>query len=268
MDFEKYLSGLPQADGDYSLPKLRAISGRLFDRVAALLFPEVFFGGTDLYTLCSDFFRDLECGVTLAAEVSGRHISAEQICESVLLELCGIREMLILDAGATLRGDPAAVSVEEIMLCYPGFFAILIHRVANLLFRLGVPMLPRLLSELAHGATGIDIHPGATIGSSFCIDHGTGVVIGETARIGDRVKLYQGVTLGAKSFDTDSDGELVRGKKRHPDIGNDVVIYAGATILGADTVVGDRSVIGGNVWLTSSVPPDTVLIYCGAQRSR
>jgi serine O-acetyltransferase len=147
------------------------------------------------------------------------------------------------------------------MLCYPGFYAITVYRIAHLLYELDIPYLPRMMSEIAHSETGVDIHPGAIIGNRFCIDHGTGVVIGETARIGDGVKIYQGVTIGAKSFATDSDGRLIRGIKRHPDIGNGCIIYANATILGGDTVIGDNSVIGGNVWLTHSVPSGSKIYY-------
>ena len=154
-----------------------------------------------------------------------------------------------------MDGDPAAKSFCEVALTYPGFFAISTFRVAHELYAMGVPYLPRMMTEYAHSLTGIDIHPGATIGPYFFIDHGTGVVIGETTVIGERVKLYQGVTLGAKSFAVQSDGTLVKGNKRHPNIGSNVVIYAGATILGGDTYIGDNCVIGGNVWLTHSVEP-------------
>ena len=166
-----------------------------------------------------------------------------------------IRQRLMLDVEAAYQGDPAAKSYAEIILSYPGLRAISVHRIAHELYRLDVPLLPRMMSEYVHANTGIDIHPGATIGRSFFIDHGTGVVIGETASIGDRVKLYQGVTLGAKSIPLDENGTSVKGLKRHPTIGNDIVIYAGATVLGGDVVVGDHSIIGGNVWLTESVDP-------------
>ena len=184
----------------------------------------------------------------------------EQISEAIRA-LPRIKEKLIQDARAIYEGDPAAYSMEEIILCYPGFYAILVYRIAHLLYTLSIPFLPRMISEVAHSRTGIDIHPGAKIGDRFCIDHGTGVVIGETARIGDRVKIYQGVTIGAKSFATDKDGRLIREIKRHPDIGNGCVIYANATILGGDTVIGDNSIIGGNVWLTHSVPNDSRVYY-------
>lgn len=169
-------------------------------------------------------------------------------------ELPRIRAALDLDVTAAYQGDPAAHSVDEVLLCYPGVAAMIHHRLANVLYRLGVPMLARIVAEIAHADTGIDIHPGATIGRSFFIDHGTGVVIGETAIIGDRVRLYQMVTLGAKRFPPGENGELKKGLARHPLIEDDVVIYAGATILGRVTI-GKGSTIGGNVWLTRSVPP-------------
>ncbi|SEJ90131.1 MULTISPECIES: serine O-acetyltransferase EpsC [unclassified Achromobacter] len=169
-------------------------------------------------------------------------------------ELPALRAALDLDVMAAYQGDPAAHSVDEVLLCYPGVVAMIHHRLANVLYRLGVPMLARIVAEIAHADTGIDIHPGATIGRSFFIDHGTGVVIGETAIIGDRVRLYQMVTLGAKRFPPGENGELKKGLPRHPLIEDDVVIYAGATILGRVTI-GKGSTIGGNVWLTRSVPP-------------
>ncbi|CAG9250999.1 serine O-acetyltransferase EpsC [Paraburkholderia unamae] len=169
-------------------------------------------------------------------------------------QLPGIRALLVSDIQAAFTGDPAAQHITEILLCYPGVWAMTHHRLAHALHRLGVPLLARFINEIAHSATGIDIHPGAQIGSSFFIDHGTGVVIGETAIIGERVRVYQAVTLGAKSFAADLDGTLVKGNARHPIVEDDVVIYAGATILGRVTI-GRGSVIGGNVWLTHSVPP-------------
>ncbi len=168
-----------------------------------------------------------------------------------------IRTMLQEDIRAAYEGDPAARSTMEIVMSYPGLFAIAVHRLANTLHRAGVPLIPRVMSEHAHTRTGIDIHPGATIGSGFFIDHGTGVVIGETCVIGRRVKLYQGVTLGALSFAKDAEGNLVKGIKRHPDVEDGVIIYAGATILGGSTVIGHDSVIGANVWLIHSVPPNS-----------
>lgn len=170
-----------------------------------------------------------------------------------------IRRILATDVRATYEGDPAAKSYDEIIFSYPGLFAITVYRIAHKLFEHGVPLLPRIMTEHAHSLTGIDIHPGAAIGESFVIDHGTGVVIGETTVIGKNVRVYQGVTLGALSVPKGA-GERLRGVKRHPTIEDDVVIYSGATILGGDTVIGARSVIGGNVWLTQSVPPDTTVM--------
>ena len=169
--------------------------------------------------------------------------------------------MLLKDIEALYEGDPAARSPEEVILSYPGFYAISIYRIAHEFYKMGVPYMPRLMTEFAHEKTGIDIHAGATVGDHFFIDHGTGIVIGETTTIGSRVKIYQGVTLGAKSFELDSDGNPVKGIKRHPDIGNDCIIYANATILGGNTKIGDGSVIGGNVWLSHSVEPGSVVYY-------
>lgn len=179
---------------------------------------------------------------------------AQAITRAFAASLPGIRALLVSDVQAALAGDPAARSVAEIMLCYPGTIAILYHRLAHCLHRLGVPFLARLAADIAHSLTGIDIHPAARIGASFFIDHGTGVVIGETAVIGERVRLYQAVTLGARRFPVGDDGSLVKGAPRHPIVEDDVVIYAGATVLGRITV-GAGSSIGGNVWLTHSVPP-------------
>jgi serine O-acetyltransferase len=170
-----------------------------------------------------------------------------------------IRQTLATDVRAAYEGDPAAKSHDEIIFSYPGIYAISVYRVAHKLFQLDVPLLPRIMTEHAHSITGIDIHPGATIGDRFVIDHGTGVVIGETTRIGSNVRIYQGVTLGALSLPKDA-GEKLRGKKRHPTIEDDAIIYSGATILGGDTIIGARSVVGGNVWLTESIPPDTTVM--------
>ncbi|MGV1099517.1 serine O-acetyltransferase [Thiovibrio sp. JS02] len=171
-----------------------------------------------------------------------------------------LRAILATDVRAAYEGDPAAGSYDEIIFSYPGMFAITVYRIASELNNLAVPILPRIMSEHAHSITGIDIHPGAVIGDSFFIDHGTGVVIGQTSIIGNRVKLYQGVTLGALSFRRDDTGDLDRRSKRHPTLEDDVTVYAGSTILGGDTVIGARSVIGGNTWLTQSVPPDTKVL--------
>ncbi len=179
---------------------------------------------------------------------------ADEITIRILEGLPILREQIDTDIRAAYEGDPAAKSFEEIMLSYPSLEAVSIYRIAHLIHTLGVPVIPRIMTEYAHKNTGIDIHPGATIGESFFIDHGTGVVIGETCVIGRNVKLYQGVTLGAKSFPLDAHGNPIKGIKRHPDIEDGVVIYSGASILG-DITIGHHSVIGGNVWLTESVPP-------------
>jgi serine O-acetyltransferase len=186
--------------------------------------------------------------------------AARKATDRFLLSLPRVRALLSLDIKAAYEGDPAARSFEEIVLAYPGMRAVTAYRVAHELHRLGVPLLPRIMTEHAHVLTGIDIHPGARIGRCFFIDHGTGVVIGETTVIGRNVKVYQGVTLGALSIPRDERGKVIRGKKRHPTIEDDVVIYAGATILGGDTVVGKGSVVGGNTWVVRSVPAHSRVI--------
>ncbi|OGV61485.1 MAG: hypothetical protein A2498_16415 [Lentisphaerae bacterium RIFOXYC12_FULL_60_16] len=185
-----------------------------------------------------------DCRVKARAGVAG-----------LLSELPAIQKVLQQDIVAAFEGDPAARSTMEVVMSYPGLFAVTVHRLAHRLYKLEVPLIPRVMSEYAHSLTGIDIHPGAMIGPGFFIDHGTGVVIGETCVIGRNVKLYQGVTLGALSFVKDSNGRLVKGNKRHPNVEDHVVIYAGATILGGETTIGAHSEIGGNVWLIHSVPP-------------
>ena len=187
-------------------------------------------------------------------------VKCEEYGQEITIEflhgLPELRDILANDIRASYGGDPAAKGYDEIIFSYPGLWAITVYRVAHKLHRNKVPLIPRIMTEYAHSRTGIDIHPGAEIGESFFIDHGTGVVIGETASIGNRVRIYQGVTLGALSLSKE-DCQRLRNKKRHPTIGDDVIIYANATILGGKTVIGDRAVIGGNVWITSSVPPDT-----------
>ncbi|MBK9029800.1 MAG: serine acetyltransferase [Myxococcales bacterium] len=189
--------------------------------------------------------RDVDC-----ADCAGR---AQVIVARFLDRLPALREVLATDVRASFEGDPAATGLDEIVVCYPGFYAIVVYRIAHALLREGALIVPRMMTELAHEKTGIDIHPGATIGRSFFIDHGTGVVIGETSLIGERVRIYQGVTLGALSVPRTED-RPVTGSRRHPTIEDDVVIYAGATILGGQTVIGAGSVIGGNAWVTASVP--------------
>ena len=204
-----------------------------------------------LCEICTDLLPEGENQSAQAAQI---------VCE-FMDSLPQIAQVLRTDIRAAYLGDPAARSEQEIQLAYPAFEAISIFRLAHRLFELKVPLLPRMMTEYAHQNTGIDIHPGATIGTDFFIDHGTGVVIGETCVIGHHVKLYQGVTLGAKSFDADENGNPIKGIKRHPQIGNGVVIYAGATILGGDTVIGDDCVIGSNVWLTRSVEAGSFVYY-------
>ena len=201
-----------------------------------------------------DIVADLEKEVALLCP--GR--DAKAIVAAFRERLPEVKRLVETDITAAYEGDPAASSRMEVVMAYPGLYAVTIHRLAHELYRLKVPIVPRIMSEFAHSKTGIDIHPGATIGERFFIDHGTGVVIGETCVIGRNVKLYQGVTLGAKSFDKDPvTGALVKGIKRHPNVEDNVVIYAGATILGGDTTIGHDSEIGGSVWLISSVPPNS-----------
>jgi len=181
--------------------------------------------------------------------------NAEEFTLQFLASIPRLRNALSMDVRAAFEGDPAAKCIDEIIFSYPGVYTLMVQRIAHELHKMGVPLIPRIMTEYAHSITGCDIHPGAEIGQSFFIDHASGVVIGETTIIGDRLKLYQGVTLGALSFPKNEQGEIIRGLKRHPTIEDDVVIYAGATILGGDTVIGKGSVIGGNVWLTHSVAP-------------
>ncbi len=205
--------------------------------------------------LYQDLSQELSLALTYLERVSEKPVPAhegERVARLLLEKLPEIRELLKLDCRAALDGDPATRSLDEIILAYPGFRAIAVHRIAHVLYREGIPLVPRIMSEYAHAATGIDIHPGATIGKSFFIDHGTGVVIGETSVLGDNVKLYQGVTLGALSFPKDGCGRLIKGSKRHPNLEDNVTVYAGATILG-DVTIAHHSVIGGNVWLTESI---------------
>lgn len=206
-----------------------------------------------LYNLSKQLGRIYE-GQGEEPEAAMRH--AQEVGLAFLREIPRVRAMLQTDLQAAFDGDPAAGSMAEILFAYPGMFAVFVYRLAHVLYTLQVPMLPRMMTEHAHSLTGIDIHPGATIGEYFFIDHGTGVVIGETTVIGNRVKLYQGVTLGALST---RGGQKLRGKRRHPTIEDDVTIYAGASVLGGDTVIGQGSVIGSNVFLTKSVPPCTTV---------
>lgn len=216
--------------------------------------------------LTQQFARALryEYDVIHGADCDRRHLMdfearGQQAAIEFLESLPAMRSLLSTDVKAAFEGDPAASGLDEIIFCYPGLEAVTVHRIAHQLYQQKMPLIPRIISEWSHNQTGIDIHPGASIGPSFFIDHGTGVVIGETCNIGTGVKIYQGVTLGALSFPKDSEGNLVRGTKRHPTIEDGVVIYANATILGGDTVIGANSVIGASVWMTKSVPDNTIV---------
>lgn len=219
-----------------------------------------------LHALHQQVLLELNYTARLSDKETGQDIATRSvdIVRTFAASLPGVRSVLDTDVRAAYNGDPAAHSVDEILLCYPGAQAVIHHRIAHPLYRLGVPMIARIIAELAHSDTGIDIHPGASIGSGFFVDHGTGVVIGETAIIGERVRLYQAVTLGAKRFNIDEDGVLEKGQPRHPILEDDVVVYAGATILGRITI-GRGSSIGGNVWLTRPVPPGSVITQANSQ---
>ncbi len=236
----------------------------IIKEVQALLFPGYYYTCTN-YTAEDRLARIralLTEQLSAAYLYSGdEHANATETADAFLSRLPRVKELLLSDIDALYEGDPAARCREEVLICYPGFRAICIYRIAHELYTLGVPFLPRIMTEYAHEKTGIDIHAGATVGDHFFIDHGTGIVIGETTVIGNHVKLYQGVTLGAKSFELDENGNPVKNIKRHPNIGNHVVIYANATILGGTTFVGDGCTIGGNVWLTHSVDPGQTVYY-------
>lgn len=199
--------------------------------------------------------KHMDCETDIDFEAKGQAMAIE-----LLKRIPHLRRVLATDVQAAFDGDPACQTTDEVVFCYPGFEAITVYRIAHELVQLDVPFIPRMMTEWAHQQTGIDIHPGATIGNHFFIDHGTGVVVGETCEIGEHVKLYQGVTLGALSFPTDAEGQLIRGQKRHPTIEDHVVVYANATILGGRTIVGRDSVIGSSVWITRSVSPGTTVM--------
>ena len=266
----EFLTRLAAARQAFTLPpRLRANTEHAVRALLALLFPP-------LANERPDAGAGPACGVPCEAGEMGHELTAVRralrevlepvaailgrpaaaLEEAAAAELPGVYDGLLADARATHDGDPAAASVDEVIAAYPGFYATACYRIAHVLHRHGVPIVPRLVTEFAHRETGIDIHPGASIGRAFAIDHGTGVVIGETAVLGDRVRLYQGVTLGALAV-----AKHLARVKRHPTLGDDVVVYANATILGGETVVGAGSVIGGNVWLTRSVPPGSVVTH-------
>lgn len=257
--------------GAHGFPSRNGLA-RVVDLLSAALFP-LRLGPPDLAPESEDAFvvTSLQTALPLltaqvrmelaysgAQAVPGADLTsaARAIVGELANRLPEIRRLIDTDLEAAYAGDPAARSVDEVLLCYPCVIAVIHHRIAHELYLLGAPLVARILAEIAHSRTGIDIHPGARIGESFFIDHGTGVVIGQTAIIGNRVRIYQAVTLGARSFRTDEDGRIVKDEPRHPIVEDDVTIYAGATILGRITI-GRGSVIGGNVWITSSIPPES-----------
>jgi serine O-acetyltransferase len=281
------LSGLPGRFGgdgtralcSLPLPSRKAVNA-IAEELRSVLFPG-FFGTSEasgdkmqfhLGATLDFVARDLKeqirralCfGCAKAEELPACSRHSETLTRHFFHQLPAIQKSLFDDVKAAYTGDPACTTPDEAILAYPGVYALAYHRIAHALHELQVPLLPRMISEIAHSATGIDIHPGARIGGHFFIDHGTGVVIGETCILGDRVRIYQGVTLGAKSFQIDENGHLVKGIPRHPIIEDDVTIYSGATILGRITI-GRESVIGGNVWLTRSVPPGSRISQSSTQ---
>ncbi|MCY0881743.1 MAG: serine acetyltransferase [Firmicutes bacterium] len=271
-------SSLPEhVDKDASTTRKSAT--RLIRRLESLLFPsthpweespgsvsmvkQIELLGTIIWDLTQQIHRtEISAGSPSHPSSKDSLRAAFNAAQTFAAQLPDIRRILQTDITAAYDGDPAATSFHEVAATYPGFYAIMVYRLAHQLYQQHIPVLPRLMTEIAHSQTGIDIHPGACIGTHFFIDHGTGVVIGETTLVGSHVTLYQGVTLGALNFPRDAQGKIIRGEKRHPTIEDFVVIYSGATILGGTTVIGSHSVIGGNVWLTESVPEySRVLIH-------
>ena len=275
--------GRTHEPGERELPS-KAVMQSLVEALAGALFP-MRLGPADLRKANEDFYVGHTLDSSLNAllqqamlELRHSHrknpLNADELLQQArdivrrfAAELPTLRRILDTDVMAAYHGDPAAKSVDEVLLCYPGVMAVIHHRIAHLLYKEGLTLLARITSELAHSDTGIDIHPGAQIGPSFFIDHGTGVVIGETAIIGERVRIYQAVTLGAKRFETDDQGKLLKGQARHPIVEDDVVIYAGATILGRITI-GAGSTIGGNVWITRSLPPGSNVSQASLKNQR
>jgi serine O-acetyltransferase len=271
-------------DPERKLPSRTAVV-RILDRLFAVLYPG-FYGVQHLThenveyhvgALLDDVAADLYEQVVLAFQLEETDGGpdrervakrAEEAVDRFLARMPVLRRLLVLDLEAAMEGDPAARSFAEIVFAYPGFEAITVQRLAHELWDLEVPLLPRIMTEFAHSKTGIDIHPGAKIGESLFIDHGTGVVIGETAVLGKNVKIYQGVTLGALSFPRDPSGRLLRGEKRHPTLEDNVVVYAGATILGGNTVIGEGAIIGGNTWVVESVPPGEKVLFARTSTAR
>ena len=272
-------SPLQRRHADLSLPNREAV-GQVVEMLRSALFPG-YYGTPQFPAQNTSYYMGatLDAAAKLLAEQIERSFcffcetgkcpecrkKTSDIVVAFLKTLPGVQKLLMTDVQAAYEGDPAATCQAETVFCYPGILAVTNQRIAHELYKLKVPLLPRLITELAHSATGIDIHPGAAIGESFFIDHGTGVVVGETATIGRRVRLYQGVTLGAKSFPLDEHGHPIKGIKRHPDVEDDVIIYSGATILGAIRI-GRGSSIGGNVWVTHDVAPGSKITQAGLER--
>ncbi len=265
-DIVKMLEDIDASNGikkDYKYPPDKNEVITIIDKIKALLFTSFFLNQSDvpLEVLIEEIKEALQIQIARSYAFVDKQSDGKEESLLFINALPQIKEKLYKDITAIYLGDPAAKTKGEIALCYPGFYAILVYRLANLLYKMKVPLLPRIMTEHAHSLTGIDINAGAEIGEYFFIDHGTGIVIGETTVIGNNVKLYQGVTLGARSFELDENGNPIKDIKRHPTIGNNVIIYANATILGGETVIGDNSVIGANVWLTKSVAKDSKVYY-------
>ena len=259
-------SKIRRCSDEVCLPNRKEVVDLIKD-LQSLLFPGYFKSrsvtqeGLSGLSLLRKVRNELVTLMEKAAHFRESEEDAEALADTFLARLPQIKELLLKDIDAIYEGDPAAKSREEVILCYPGFYAISIYRLAHELYCLKMTLLSRIMTEYAHEKTGVDIHAGAQIGEYFCIDHGTGIVVGETCVIGNRVKLYQGVTLGAKSFELDENGNPVKNVKHHPNIGNNVIIYANATILGGNTFVGDGCIIGASVWLTRSVEAGKTLYY-------
>ncbi|MEN9757287.1 MAG: hypothetical protein RL755_1474 [Pseudomonadota bacterium] len=277
------LQSLEERNRRHKPPKLpsRKELQQILDGLSAVLFPNRlgrpdlteegidYYVGYTLDRVLHELFKQIRRELQFISGNEGvddaAHERAIEITRYFTAQLPAVRRICDSDIQAAYEGDPAARTPDEVLVCYPGITAIIYHRLAHILYVQGAPLVARMISELAHSATGIDIHPGAQIGESFFIDHGTGVVIGETAILGNRVRLYQAVTLGAKRFQKDDNGLLIKGNLRHPIVEDDVVIYAGATILGR-IVIGSGSIIGGNVWLTHSVPSRSIITQASEQR--
>ena len=268
---ESYMGVYHQPSFGSPMPSVELLSD-IVERLRSVLFPGFFkepfitpenmayFVGSKLEKVRRELTKQVERGFCFACDKDEHACStdcavrAESMCNQFLQTLPHVRRLLATDVQAAFAGDPAAKNPGETIFCYPSIRAVTNHRIAHELHKLGIPLIPRIISEMAHSATGIDIHPGATIGESFFIDHGTGTVIGETCIIGNNVRLYQGVTLGAKSFPKGENGHLVKGIARHPIVEDNVTVYSGATILGRITI-GEGAVIGGNMWVVDDVPP-------------